>query len=140
MQKVTERVETEVAVLEANRRFYRAFSEGDFESMSQLWAERAPAACVHPGMAAISGRTAILGSWKQILRQAAGWTMSCRGARVYLLGDVAFVTCLEANGDEPAHLIATNVFVLEDGHWRMVHHQAGPLSAPVSATDSRDVN
>lgn len=136
----TARLEAEVAVLEANRRFYRAFSEGDYDSMSQLWAERAPTACVHPGMSAIVGRSAILGSWKQILRQAAGWTMSCRAARVHLLGDVAFVTCLEASGEQPAHLIATNVFVLEDQHWRMVHHQAGPLSSPVSATESRDVN
>jgi ketosteroid isomerase-like protein len=140
MQKVTERVEAEVAVLEANRRFYRAFSEGDYDSMNQLWAEHAPTACAHPGMGVIVGRSAILGSWKQILRQTAGWTMSCRAARVHLLGDVAFVTCLEANGDQPAHLVATNVFLLESGHWRMVHHQAGPLSQPVAAGDSRDVN
>ena len=30
----------------------------------------------------------------------------------------------------PAHLAATNIFVLEEGRWRMVHHHAGPLSVP----------
>jgi len=28
---------------------------------------------------------------------------------------------------QAGHLIATNIFVKEDGGWRMVHHQASPL-------------
>ena len=140
MQKVAERVEAEVSVLEANRTFYEAFSSGDYEAMSALWAERAPSACVHPGMAAITGRTRILGSWRQILEQSSAWAMHCRNARVYLLGDVAYVTCLEASGDQPAHLAATNIFVLEDGRWRMVHHQAGPLSQTVPDTKREVAN
>jgi len=124
----------EVAVLEANQEFYRAFSHGDFAAMSQLWAEQAPTACLHPGMNVITGRNAILNTWRQILDQVAGIEMSCRAPRVHWLGEVAFVTCLEANDRQPAHLAATNVFVLEAGRWRMVHHHAGPLSEPVSAS------
>jgi hypothetical protein len=50
---------------------------------------------------------------------------------VSLVGDTAIVTCYEGGSDEPAHLAATNVFVLEDEAWRMVHHHAGPLARPV---------
>jgi ketosteroid isomerase-like protein len=140
MFKAKERMAAEVAVLEANQEFYRAFSHGDFAAMSQLWAEQAPTACLHPGMNVITGRSAILNTWRQILDQVAGIEMSCRTPRVHWLGEVAFVTCLEANDQQPAHLAATNVFVLEAGRWRMVHHHAGPLSEPVSASADTAAN
>lgn len=136
MRNVKERVEAEARVLEANHRFYRAFAAGDFDAMSRLWAERAPSACLHPGAPLLVGRAAVLASWRQILAESGGVDMVCRTPRVFLLGDSAFVTCLEANGQGPAHLVATNVFVLEDGAWRMVHHQAGPLSRAVPAAHS----
>jgi ketosteroid isomerase-like protein len=140
MSEQSERVATEVAVLEANRDFYQAFSDGDFDAMSRLWAERAPVACMHPGVPVIVGRARVLASWKGILGDATDWEMSCRGARAHVLGETAFVTCFEASGDKPAHLAATNVFVLEDGHWRMVHHQAGLLSEPIPTSASPDAS
>jgi ketosteroid isomerase-like protein len=140
MFKATESLTAELAVLEANREFYVAFSRGDFEAMSKLWAEQAPSACLHPGMNVITGRRAILDTWRQILAQMKGVEMSCRSARVQWLGDVALVTCLEANGRRPAHLAATNVFLMEGGRWRMVHHHAGPLSEPVPDSDERGAN
>jgi ketosteroid isomerase-like protein len=136
MDEQSERLAAEFSVLEANRAFYRAFSDGDFEAMSRLWAERAPAVCMHPGLPPLVGRSAVLGSWRRILEDASDWEMSSHDARVHVLGDAAFVTCLEASGDRPALLAATNVFVLEDGDWRMVHHQAGPLSEPVAVSSS----
>ncbi len=36
--------------------------------------------------------------------------------------------CYEVLG--PNVLVATNVFLREDGAWRMVHHHAGPCAAP----------
>lgn len=125
-----ERASIEADVLAANHEFYRAFSSGDQAAMDELWAKRAPVSCLHPGAPLIAGRAAVAGSWRQILAAAAGWRMTCREPRVHLVGETAWVTCLEANGSGPAHLAATNIFVLEDQRWRMVHHHAGPLSAP----------
>jgi ketosteroid isomerase-like protein len=125
-----ERARAEAAVLEANQEFYRAFGRGDFHAMSELWAKLAPVACLHPGAPLLSGRPAVLASWKQLLGAAPAWKMVSRDATVLLLGSTAIVTCLEANGDQPAHLIATNVFVSEEGRWRLVHHHAGPLTVP----------
>jgi hypothetical protein len=122
------RMDAEAGVARANDSFYRAFSEGSYRAMAELWARSAPVVCVHPGAPAIVGRESVLDSWRMILREAPSLPMRCDGVVVNLLGEVAVVTCYEANGDHPAHLAATNVFVLEDGSWRMVHHQAGPLS------------
>jgi hypothetical protein len=96
--------------------------------MSKLWAARTPVVCLHPGSTAIVGRDAVLESWKQILRGSTD--MRCDDPSVQLLGEAAVVTCYEGNGSKPAHLAATNVFVLEEGEWRMVLHQAGPLTTP----------
>jgi ketosteroid isomerase-like protein len=126
----------EAAVLQANSAFYRAFSRGDFAAMSDLWARRMPVACLHPGAPAIYGREHVLESWKRILRGAMPFEMRCDRPTVLLVGDAVVVTGYEANGDRPAHLAATNVFALEDGVWRMVHHHAGPLSTPMAGTPS----
>jgi hypothetical protein len=42
-----------------------------------------------------------------------------------VIGDSAYVVCGESI--EGAELVATNVFVREDGTWKLVHHQAGPV-------------
>jgi ketosteroid isomerase-like protein len=121
----------EAAVLKANAAFYRAFSRGDAVAMAQLWAERAPLSCLHPGSNALFGRARVLESWRQILREAPPFDLRCDSPVVHVLGDVAIVTCYEGSGERPAHLAATNAFVLEDGVWRMVHHHAGPLASPI---------
>jgi len=131
----------QAAVLDANATFYRAFTEGDYAAMSELWAERAPATCFHPGARALIGRSAVLDTWRQILGGSSRLKLRCDQPVVRVLGQTAIVTCYEGNNDEPAHLAATNVFVLEDGRWRMVHHHAGPISRPVPRSGpSRSVN
>src|SRR5580692_4329846 len=133
------RKEAEAAIARANASFYRAFTQGSYEAMADLWARSVPVACVHPGSPAITGRDAVLESWRMILRQPPPLAMRCDRTVVHILGEAAVVIGYEGNGDHPAHLAATNVFVLEEGTWRMVHHHAGPLSrsipkAPATST------
>jgi ketosteroid isomerase-like protein len=122
----------EAAILRANDTFYRAFSTGDYAAMARLWAEHAPISCLHPGMPAIVGRGSVMQSWRQILAQTTPIVMRADHARVFVFGESAIVTCYEGNEGQPAHLAATNVFVLERGEWRMVHHHAGPLARAIS--------
>jgi SnoaL-like protein len=46
---------------------------------------------------------------------------------VLLYGDAALVLCEEEL--DGGTLVASNVFVREDGAWRIAHHQAGQLVA-----------
>ncbi len=121
----------------ANRAFYTAFQERNLQAMEALWAREAPVACMHPGMAVLLGRAAVMNSWRGILRHPSAPTLLCSNVRVHLLGTSAYVTCLEGAADGRPKLIATNVFTLEDGHWRLVHHHAGPLSPAVSAEPAK---
>jgi ketosteroid isomerase-like protein len=115
------------AVLAANLEFYRAFTTRDMAAMEALWARRAPVACIHPGWPPLTERDAVIGSWRGILANPEAPRIACYDERVQLHGDVALVICEEelAGGT----LIASNLFVREDGAWRLAHHQAGQLVA-----------
>jgi ketosteroid isomerase-like protein len=114
-------------VLFANASFYEAFKVESLAAMDALWARRAPVACIHPGWPALVGRARVMASWKAIFESGAP-AIRCASAEAHVLGDAAFVTCTELLED--GQLVATNLFAREDGRWRMVHHHAGPVSAP----------
>jgi hypothetical protein len=113
------------AVLSANLEFYRAFTTRDAVAMDALWARAAPVTCVHPGWTPVTGRAAVLHSWRNILANPESPRVMCHDDRAFLYGDLATVICEEEL--DGGHLIATNIFVREAGHWRMIHHQASPI-------------
>jgi len=74
-----------------------------------------------------------MSSWRAILRSD-NPRIEPTAARAYLHGDAAYVLCFEgARGENPV-LCATNVFVREQGAWKMVHHQAGHLAQTPAPT------
>jgi hypothetical protein len=112
-------------VLEANRAFYRAFAQRDLPTMEGLWSRQSPIACIHPGWPPIFGREAVIASWRGILGNPSQGAIVCSEERVLINGTTAIVICNESVAG--ALMVATNVFLREDGAWRMVHHQGGPM-------------
>ncbi len=115
------------AVNFANEAFYLAFSTRDLEAMDALWARQAPVTCIHPGWSALTGRDAVMESWQAILTNPSSPVVDCRNPVAHLFGDVGYVICYEAH--DQGVLIATNIFVREEGAWKMIHHQAGATSS-----------
>lgn len=124
------------AVLAANRAFYEAFAARDVAAMEGLWAQRAPVTCVHPGWQALRGREAVLASWRGILQGPNPPAIRCADATAHLLGDAAFVICTERLPG--VELVATNVFVREDGAWRLVQHHASGVARPAVEAEVED--
>ena len=116
----------ELAVLAANRAFYQVFARRDYDAMDALWSQKSNIACIHPGWHVLHGRSEVMASWKAILESDAAPEIECSQAHAVVVGDSAFVTCVETLSE--AELVATNIFVREDGGWRLVHHQAGPFA------------
>jgi hypothetical protein len=113
------------AVLAANRIFYRAFNERDYDAMDQLWAPTGATICLHPGQAPLLDRAEIMQSWRAILRHPDSPRVRCSDEWVVGRAGLAMVVCREilANGQ----LMATNSFVrLSDG-WHMLGHHSGPV-------------
>jgi ketosteroid isomerase-like protein len=123
----------EAEVLSRNRAFYAAFRQRDLPGMDDLWAREVKVACVHPGWQAIRGREEVMASWQAILTQRNPPQINCHGATASIMGEMALVLCEEHLAD--GMLVATNIFVREDGEWRICHHQAGPMA---TAADERD--
>ncbi len=130
----------ETVVLAANQAFYDAFASADSEAMARLWAREHVVACIHPGWIALHGRDAVIGSWRAILGSPEPPTVHASDAAAVIIGEAAFVTCIEHIG--AAELATTNVFALEQGEWRMVHHHAGQMSTerPRPRTPVRPLN
>jgi ketosteroid isomerase-like protein len=123
-------------VLAANDSFYRAFAARDLEAMNRLWAKKELCVCVHPGWQALHGRREVMASWRAILEGDGAPDIRCEEARAIVLEAAALVSCVERIDDGDGALVATNVFVLEDGAWRMIHHQAAPFVERPLPTDS----
>lgn len=111
-------------LLRANREFYRAFSSGDFVAMDRVWTQTQGAMCLHPGWALIHGRGRVMASWRGILRRPL--PVQVRDEIVEVRGDAGVVACVEIV--RHVELAATNLFVREDGRWRLLHHQAGLIA------------
>lgn len=110
-------------VLAANRAFYAAFATGDLVAMKAIWATAYPVTCIHPGWAVLFGRSDVIASWRRILGEPAAPGVQMHAARAHLFADLAYVVCVEEIGG--ATLAATNIFIQEEGAWKLVHHQAG---------------
>jgi len=110
-------------VLDVNQAFYTAFAAGDYAIVEKLWAQTVPVSVIHPGSSALHGREAVMHSWKLILENSNS-PVKCTNAMAYIHGATAYVVCSEVFPE--GQLAATNIFIMEAGEWRLIHHQAGP--------------
>ena len=117
---------TEEDVLAANEAFYRAFNQKDSAAMDEVWARSATVSCTHPGWNLLTGRDRVMESWRGILTNPNQPKIVTGGATVNFFGDAAVVLCRELVAGSP--LAATNIYVLEEGSWKLVHHQSGLVS------------
>jgi ketosteroid isomerase-like protein len=134
----------EQEVLAANSAFYQALQSLDLEQMEPVWLHEDWVRCLHPGWDLIVGWEEVKESWATIFRSTARMQISIRRAMVQVLGDAAWVSCLEnmtasyLDGFSSVVIEATNVFIRQQGRWRMVHRHTSPVPErfPSGATAS----
>lgn len=114
------------SVLDANQALYDAFNTRNAEAVADLWAEGVPVACIHPGWAAVRGRENVLATWTAILANPDQPRIIVGAAEAHVAGDSAWVLCRELVSGTP--LAATNLFLRQNGRWRVVHHHSSPVS------------
>jgi ketosteroid isomerase-like protein len=122
------------AILAANAAYYRAFSAGDFASMSRIWADD-DLSCVHPGWMPLVGREPVIESYRAILTGPNRVRIAYRDDTAIVTGDEGRVVCIEIVAGS-ALLAATNIYRRVGGAWRMVHHQASPIALPVEESEA----
>ncbi|MDZ5646295.1 nuclear transport factor 2 family protein [Nitrospirillum sp. BR 11828] len=122
------------AVLAANRRFYQAVAERDVAGMETLWAQDGEVRCVHPGWPALSGWEQVMRSWRDLLGNPRSPDVRHQGAQAMVHGDIGWVVCEEFVASTA--LVVTNLFARSVGGWRMIHHQATPISSIAAFEDA----
>ena len=127
----------QVAVLFANDAFYVAFMNHDVEAMDNLWAQSPVISCIHPGWSHLSGRDVVIESWHSILANHDGRNFTIEGAQANIHNDMAVVICYEIF--KIVTLVATNIFVREEGFWRIMHHQASASPLPSDLSDGNQI-
>ncbi len=140
------RLETdEQEVLAANQAFYQAMEALDLAKMEAVWWHEEWINCLHPGWDLISGWEDVLESWTNIFRSTVQMRVKVSRALVHVLGDAAWVSCVESvtstyeSGFETAQVETTNIFVRRQGVWRMAHHHTTPLPGRVPSGTSQSV-
>lgn len=120
-----------LAVEDANKRFYDAFSSGRIEEMSKVWGKGEYVQTVHPGAGVISGREQVMESWRSILRgvRPGAFQITVEDVRVFATDASGFVTCTEVveADDSQGRTVATNIFEKQGGRWVITHHHGSPL-------------
>jgi ketosteroid isomerase-like protein len=135
----------EQEVMSANRAFYQALEALDFAKMAAVWLHEDWVECLHPGWDLIEGWEEIQESWTNIFRSTRSLRVSISRPLIRVLGESAWVSCLENvtstydEGFSTAVIETTNIFVRRDGRWLMVHHHTTPLPDRLPSGTSRTV-
>ncbi|MHB1245945.1 MAG: YybH family protein [Sulfuriferula sp.] len=113
--------------------FYQAFEDANLEAMMAVWSGAAEISCIHPTGPVLVGVDAIRQSWTQIFAGGSGVTVQVNVLReyasttqvVHLVEEHLSVT---GNASQQGHVLATNVYQLEEGGgWYLVAHHGTPM-------------
>ena len=120
----------------AEAAFYAAFSGMNLQAMKSVWAEGADSLCIHPAGMPIAGYAAIMASWADILGGHQGVELQCEPIS-RLHGPDSMVSTVYEHFKPPgvtaplAPVLATNVYRLLGGRWKLVVHHASPVVSQV---------
>jgi ketosteroid isomerase-like protein len=121
---------------EVEAAFYDALNRADVLALMALWADDEEIVCIHPGGPRLHGHAAIQQSWEAILERGG---LQIRPSQLHethnLMSSVhTVVEGVTSSANEPAHLIATNVYIKTPQGWRIVLHHVSVAPGPVPAS------
>ena len=120
-------------VARVHRAFYDAIEALDIDAMERVWLDDERVQCVHPGWELLIGRARVLEAWRAIFANTSEIHFELADLGIEIHGEIAGATCVErirsSAGDETleAAAVATNLFLLREGTWRLMLHHASPI-------------
>ena len=115
---------------QAEMAFYRAFEANDLAAMMAVWDDAEDIVCIHPMGPALTGRNAVIDSWREILSGGVAMRFSLEKVQTYVADNLSIHLLNEhidvASGNPVAPMAATNIYRLSPLGWRLVSHHASP--------------
>ncbi len=137
--KKDEKTTPEQALRAANSQLYLAINmvlAGNAEMMDNVWSQKPDVSDFGPSADRIVGWKSVEAQFKKEAAMKMGGTLVCEDLTVTVGADMGFTTCMEVGSNQvidgqPVNLRfrATNVFRLEKGEWKLVHHHTDPAPA-----------
>ncbi|MEM0914941.1 MAG: nuclear transport factor 2 family protein [Planctomycetota bacterium] len=125
------------AVLNANAGFYAALNTlftGDDGPMADVWSHADDVTYMGPLGASLHGWDQVAQTWAEQAAMKLGGGVQTHDVRVVVSAGLALVTNIEhgrnphtIDGPMDVLIRATNVYRLEDGAWKMIHHHTDLL-------------
>ena len=129
----------EDGVIKANRKFYDARNRYDVDLIEQVWLTDDRAKCIHAGWPIIFGWEAIKESWKTIFDTGGFDRVDISDFFVEVKENSAWLNCVERAAysidNRRVIVLATNIFELADGEWKMALHHASLMPIPRKEID-----
>jgi len=123
----------EAALIAANDSFYSALNAmfvGDMTGMNAIWSHRDYVTQMGPFGGRLTGWEKVGADFQQNADMKFGGAISCKDLHAYIGNGMGYTTCVEEgeNLDSTGTLMkvrhrSTNIFELQDGAWKMIHHQ-----------------
>lgn len=122
----------EQGIREANDRLYVGLNdmfEGDMQVLNALWSHSESTTYMGPFGGSITGWTAISEEFNKVAAMKLGGKITGSNAHVFPGTNIGYTTCVEVGENispdgtpvEVSHR-ATNIFQLQEGQWRLIHH------------------
>ena len=114
---------------EAEAAFYRAIEHADMAALEDIWSADEAIVCIHPGTARIEGRANVMESFRELFLDAPSLGFSIvdtletgnESLAVHLVREE-----IALDGELVSVMLATNVYQVEQGGWRLLLHHASP--------------
>lgn len=137
-QNTVEKIDTKTndmkldEIIKANNQLYAGLNEmfkGNIEPLNKLWSHSDETTYMGPFGGCLQGWNEIGGDFKKVADMKLGGKISCKDLHVYVGGDIGYASCVEVGENidpdgKPVSVShrATNIFHLENGEWKLIHH------------------
>jgi len=118
---------------EAEAAFYEAFQRADLSAMRAVWLAADYIECIHPMGERLRGLEAVMAGWRRILEPGPVMSFELEDLSYTQSGSMSIHTVTEhitlRQGDQHLHsrVLATNIYLLTEGGWRLMLHHASPM-------------
>jgi ketosteroid isomerase-like protein len=136
-------------LIEANKQLYAGLNEmftGNLETLNKLWSHTDSITYMGPFGVCLKGWNEVSKEFKKVAAMKLGGKISCNDLNVYAGTDFGYTSCVEEGENIILNGIpvsvnhrATNIFHLENGKWRLIHHHTD-ISSQLEKVYDRAIN
>lgn len=126
------KMDAEQGLRDANERLYSGLNdmfEGNIDTLVDLWSHSDEVTQMGPWGERLTGWEAVHREFKQVAAFKLGGKIACEDLHVFADNEMGYTVCVEVgeNTDASGNIIkvshrATNIFKIENGEWKLVHH------------------